>query len=138
MGIMMLSWLYPLIIPGNQLDRAGMISSLITAIIFVALLVYIPISTRSRLKKIFMSDKFLQMEQTYNITVDAISVSSERSNTLVKWDEVYSMKESKDMFAIFIGKSRAFLIPKRFLDDAATQELRQLATSPPPTSRQRK
>lgn len=126
---MILSWLYPLFISGKQLDRAGMISSLITAIIFVALLIYLPISMRSRLKKLYTSDKFLQLEQTYDITVDSISVSSERSNTLVKWDEVYSLKESQDMFAIFLGKNRAFLIPKRFLDDAAMQELRQLATA---------
>jgi hypothetical protein len=92
-------------------------------------LIYIPISTRSKLKKLFASDKFLQLEQTYNITADAISVSSERSNTLVKWDDVYLLKESQEMFAIFIAKNRAFLLPKRFLDDATTQELRQLATT---------
>ncbi len=135
LGIMLLSWLYPLYISGKQLDRAGIISSLIAVIIFVAILIYLPISTKSRLKKLFASDKFLQLEQTYDITADSISVSSERSNTLVKWDEVYSLKESQDMFAIFLARNRAFLLPKRFMDDAAIQELRQLAIANLPTKK---
>lgn len=107
----------------------SMVIDIVALLVLVLFLVYFNIGIYFRSKKIFASDKFLQLEQTYDVTVDSISVSSERSNTLVKWDEVYSLKESQDMFAIFLGKNRAFLLPKRCMDEAAAQELRQLATS---------
>lgn len=105
------------------------VMDMVLLLVLSLFLVYFNTSIYFRSKKLFASDAFLQKEQTYNITSESISVSSERSNAIIKWDEVYSFRESKEAYYIFIAKTKAYLIPKRFLDDAAAQELRQLVTS---------
>lgn len=103
------------------------VTDIVLLLVLILFLVYFNTGVYFRSKKIFASDAFLQQEQTYNITSESISVTTERSSATINWDEVYSFTESKDCFYIFIAKNKAYLLPKRCLDEAATQELRQLA-----------
>ncbi len=109
--------------------------NILLIVILIGFLMYFYAAIYFRSKKIFASDAFLHREQAYEITPDAITVSSERSHAIIKWDEIYQFIESKEYLYIFIAKNKAFLLPKRVIDDAAVTELCQLATANMPAKK---
>lgn len=134
-GMIILVTLIQIFLPGQPPDMSIIMPNVMTLVLVGAIWVYAFVGMHFRLKKTFATDKFLQMEQTYDITSDAIMISSDKGNSNLKWDDLYSVAEFKDAFYLFISKNRMFVVPKRFLDDAAVQELRQLAIANMPAKK---
>ena len=65
-----------------------------------------------RLKGIFDSNKLLHEEQIFKISENFIEGESESGKSKIDWDKVFKVSESKKLFAIYISKEQAFLLPK--------------------------
>jgi len=70
---------------------------------------------RINIKKQFKSNKLAQKEVVYEITSDGIEMISVdgSSNSNVKWDELFGVKQSRNMIFFMTGRSSGLIIPKR-------------------------
>ena len=68
----------------------------------------------------------LKGTQRYDLTTDELRMSGGLSSVTMKWEAVVSIVETKDFFLIYIGKDRAYFIPKTAL--ASPSELDALRT----------
>ena len=78
-------------------------------------------------KRLF-KDKTLSKERTFyfseenveNVTVDG------SSKVVIRWDELYKVKKSKDIYILMTGKISGLIIPKRCIDNEQVKELEEL------------
>ena len=69
-----------------------------------------------QVNKNFTSNKLLQDELNYTINNEYFEVNSTNTNSKLTWDKIYKIAESNHLFAIYISKAQAFLLPKHFLN----------------------
>ncbi len=134
-GMLVLSSLVQIFLPEKPPDMSVIMPNVMAMVIPGLIWVYVYVGTYFKLKKVFASDTLLQLEQTCNITPDAIMISSEKGNSNLKWGDLYSVTESKYAFYLFISKNRMFIVPKRSMNEVDTQEFIQLATANMPVKK---
>lgn len=62
----------------------------------------------------FNTNKLAQKTQKYDIGAEDIKVSTESSNIVIRWNELYRAREAKEGFMLFTSKQQAHYIPKRY------------------------
>ncbi|ASA24678.1 YcxB family protein [Paenibacillus donghaensis] len=67
-------------------------------------------------KKAFESDALAQQPQSYTITEEGIHYESEAGSGQVKWEEIFKIGETVNLFVFFVSSNRALIIPKRFFN----------------------
>jgi hypothetical protein len=86
-----------------------------SAVILAVVLWY---STKSSLvkksKKAFVTDNLIQEPQRYSISDEGIQYSSESGDGQIKWEDIYKIGETNNLFVFFVSSNRALIIPKRF------------------------
>lgn len=110
-----LSILLPILVFAYAVSTFGEVS-LGSTLVYVGLgimfLVYVPISLWMRTKKI-MSDPSNAISKPlhYEFEEDVIRVSVEQENVEFKWENIYQIKQTKDMLLVYTNRINAYILP---------------------------
>lgn len=88
------------------------IGPLIMVVVFV---VIIPVSVKKSSKSLLDTNKLLQKTNYYTIGNEGVEISTESSNAIIKWSELYKAIEVKDSFLFYLSERQSYVIPKRYL-----------------------
>ena len=79
----------------------------------IAILVYIPCTLAMRAR--MAVKKGGSFDKPINITIgeDGVDVGVGEETNLIKWENVYRLKDRKNQFLIYTGRITALIIPKR-------------------------
>ncbi len=78
-------------------------------------------------KIIFKSNKFLKEEQLFEITDTNFTCKSATVDFNTPWKKLFKICESEKIFAFYISKLQAFILPKRYLSDKDAKKIREIA-----------
>jgi YcxB-like protein len=73
-------------------------------------------AVKVRSSKEYKSDTLIQNNITYTFSEYEIQQTFGRSAGYFEWSNVRSVYEDKDMFRLYVSKSKAMILPKRFFD----------------------
>lgn len=82
--------------------------------------------------RMFDSDRLLQYEQRYTLSNSTLAVRMQVGDSRFGWDELYRAVEYRSSIALFVGRNRALILPKRLLDaqlENGTAEVKRLIGS---------
>jgi len=98
---------------------SGTYVSMTAGMLLVILLVILstPVLLRMNAKSSLKTNKMLLAKQTYTLTKETIASISEFNSLDSNWIQLSEFRESKNHFLFYIGRSQAFLVPKRCLDN---------------------
>lgn len=86
-----------------------------TIVILTICVIFFPIRIYRSSIKYFKNYERLQEKMTYEINREVISCTGYSFNSILTWDKIYNMTESKKYFFIWQKNNSAYIIPKRFL-----------------------
>lgn len=87
---------------------------------------------RFQVGRMFNSDRLLQYEQRYILTDSTLAVQTQVGDSRFGWEELYRAVEYRSSIALFVGRNRALILPKRLLDaqiENGTSEVKRLISS---------
>ena len=110
-----LSILLPILVFAYAVSTFGEVS-LGSTLVYVGLgimfLVYVPISLWMRTKKIMSdSNNAISKPLHYEFEEDVIRVSVEQENVEFKWENIYQIKQIKDMLLVYTNRINAYILP---------------------------
>lgn len=112
------------------LYATGYVMDKVNLYIMVFYIVYvscvIPLMVYVRTRKYYESNKNLHKPITYEFTDNGIELSGEDISSRYLWENVYQVRESKNMFYIYQSKAIANLLPKRYFSAEEIVEFRDL------------
>ena len=116
-----LSILLPVLIFSYAATSFGQVSigyTLLYVGLGILFLVYVPVSLWMRVKKT-ISDPNNALSKTlhYEFAEEGIRVSVEEDSVEFKWENIFQMKETKDMVLVYTNRINAYIIPKNQLAD---------------------
>lgn len=71
----------------------------------------------------YKSDSLIRQEMTYILTSNSISQVTKKVTATYYWNDFITIKEQKDLFLLYLSKTRAMVIPKTFFKN--TEDIRQ-------------
>ncbi len=90
----------------------------------IALLLYTPVTLLTRSKAQIASSPVMQNTLTYDFSDEGIRVSTEvevepnaASSSLLPWDQIYKIVETKRQLLIYSGRMNAYIIPVEQLEN---------------------
>lgn len=98
---------------------AAIVITVLASFLFVILL-------KGNLKKVFLSNKMMQVPNEYLLDETGVHVSNEFGNSSIPWQSIVKAAESKNACYVFIAKNQAFILPKRLIGASEQQELQTL------------
>jgi len=104
-----------IILVPSAISRGGSNAYTGWVMVFVAIyfLIFLPFSIFLRTKRMFESDKFLSEPQHYSVEADGLEVTSASSKTILAWDKIFSVRESKNYIFMYLARTKALIIPKK-------------------------
>jgi len=87
------------------------------------------ISIYSNGKKVYEDDKLLQKEKKYIFSTTGFQLSNSNGASQFVWEEMYTHSESKHNILIYCSPLKAFIIPKRFLNNQQIDILKGILQS---------
>ncbi|WP_179218643.1 YcxB family protein [Saccharibacillus sp. O23] len=87
---------------------------------------------RFQVGRMFSSDRLLQYEQRYVLNDSTLAVLTQVGDSRFGWDKLYRAVEYRSSIALFVGRNRALILPKRLLDAQlpnGTAEVKRLIRS---------
>ncbi|NWL87193.1 hypothetical protein DMN77_06200 [Paenibacillus sp. 79R4] len=69
-------------------------------------------------RRAFETSGILKSEQTLTLSEDGIQMAIETNDSLIPWNEVAKVSESKDLFIIYLTKNQGVLIPRSAVEMA--------------------
>ena len=114
-----LSILLPVLVFAYAVSTFGEVSigsTLVYVGLGIMFLVYVPVSLWMRVNKI-MKDPNNAISKTlhYDFEEDGIRVSVEQENVEFKWENIFLLKETKDMVLLYTNRINAYILPKEQL-----------------------
>lgn len=100
-------------------------------VVGVVQLIFI-VTMRFQVGRMFSSDRLLQYEQRYLLNDSTLSVLTQAGDSRLGWEELYRAVEYRSSIALFVGRNRALILPKRLLDAQlpnGTAEVKRLVGS---------
>ncbi|QKY68864.1 YcxB family protein [Lentibacillus sp. CBA3610] len=96
--------------------------------LFLLFLVYLPLSllisgavtltfmlmARLLSRREYKSDRAAKSEMSYVINNQGILQKRGKSSTYFEWDDIIKAYENKELFRLYVSKSKAIVLPKRF------------------------
>ncbi|USK91834.1 YcxB family protein [Rossellomorea marisflavi] len=76
-------------------------------------------AVKVRTSKEYKSDPLIQNKITYTFSENEIKQTFGRSAGYFEWSNLRSVHENKDMFRLYVSKSKAIILPKRFFDSSS-------------------
>lgn len=111
-----LSILLPVLIFAYAVTTFGTVSigsTLVYVGLGVLFLVYVPVSLWMRVQKTINDDNnALSKTLHYDFSEENIKVSVETESVTFNWENIYQMKEAKDMVLVYTNRINAYVIPK--------------------------
>lgn len=108
-------------------EQVSIGSTLVYVGLGILFLVYVPLSLWMRVKKtICDTNNALSKTLHYDFTEEDIKVSVEEESVVFKWENIFLMKETKDMVLVYTNRINAYIIPKSQLG-TSYRELGELA-----------
>ena len=68
-------------------------------------------------KRTFNTDSFLRKEHTYNFSKERLRITSENSDLIIEWNDIYKFTTTKQYLLIYLSPQKAFILPKHFFKD---------------------
>ncbi|WP_226681965.1 YcxB family protein [Sutcliffiella horikoshii] len=101
---------------------------ILVASLFMGIIVWFMVPKMYSKKGIkeYRSDQLMQQEVFYTINAEGIHQKVRRSEMLTRWEDIFSIHETKNLFLFYISKNKAIVIPQKFLLKSEMQRLRQL------------
>lgn len=109
----------------------------ILQIVFGALFLFIPFGMRKAILKSYKTNKLLQKPQCYEINHDGIHITSEYTNSSIKWSDLYKAKDTKLNFLLYLSKQQAYVLPKRCFSSVEEVQFMQEVIKLAPVPRER-
>ena len=84
---------------------------------------------RFQVSRMFKSDRLMQYEQHYILDDSGLVVLTQVGDSRISWPELYRVVEYRNSLALFVGRNRALILPKRLLDSQianGTAEVKRL------------
>ncbi|MBA2175984.1 YcxB family protein [Halobacillus locisalis] len=75
-----------------------------------------------RSSKLYHSDPKLKKTMTYAFREDGIHLTTEKSYNYFEWSDLVSVYEYEEMFVLYVSKTKAIVLPKRFFETEKQQE----------------
>lgn len=110
------------------------------AVIYAVLLAFIVIylirfAPKRAAKKLYETNQLIRDTQFFKIDRDFIRISSANGEARIGWNKLYKAVETKDNFVFYTSKMQAYIVPKRYLNEAEGQtallrELLKIAPTP--------
>ncbi|MGE5630803.1 MAG: YcxB family protein [Caulobacteraceae bacterium] len=98
----------------------------------------LPLIVKKSSRKMMAKNAQIKQTQHYQITEQKIIFGSENGNGQLTWDKVFEVREDKNFFTIYINKTQAYLIPKRFIDSPRDIEtIRDIVKQSVPSDKQK-
>lgn len=104
------------------------IREMASVIYFILSLIAYETWIRVSIKRGYKLNKLTLKEKVYNFTEKGIESHAVdgSTNSKIKWDELYSVKQSKDIIYLLTGKASGLVIPRRCLNAVQIAELEEL------------
>lgn len=80
-------------------------------------------------RKVLEQDVILSGRPFYRFNDKGIVVSAGSNGRRYSWDDLYGIKETKELFALQLDQTRALLLPKRCFSEQVATDLRELLDS---------
>lgn len=80
-------------------------------------------------RKVLEQDVILSGRPFYRFNEKGIVVSAGSNGRRYSWNDLYGIKETKEVFALQLDQTRALLLPKRCFSEQVAQDLRELLDS---------
>ena len=81
------------------------------------------ISMRKKFKKVYDSDKLMQLECEFIFDEDRFIEKTSRGQEIIYYSDVMKVQEDKNAIYIFIGELRSYIIPKRYISEENQKKL---------------
>lgn len=112
----------------NELGLLGLLELTISLIIgFIIAPIFFIISLYIFVNKYFKSYSLASMQVETTIDGNGITHKSELGNTILPFDKIYKISETKHAFYVFTSNRQAMVLPKRFFNiDSENKEIREI------------
>jgi tetratricopeptide (TPR) repeat protein len=111
---------------GSQADYGYLLSNwpLMLFLLSAPLIIYLTVYLKS--KHAFNKDKSIRKNQTYEFSEQGFRFTDDSSVVERSWADLSNFRESKRQFILYLVEHKAYLIPKRWLNQEETETLRLL------------
>lgn len=120
-----LSILLPVLVFAYAVSTFGEVSigsTLVYVAIGIMFLVYVPLSLWMRVKKLVNDpSNALSKSIHYDFEEDVIRVSVEEEQVEFKWENIFQMKNTKDMVLVYTNRINAYILPMEQLGENYSQ-----------------
>lgn len=97
-------------------------SLIVSIVVVVATFFLKPLTIMLSSKRYFNSNKLLQQQMRYDFGDVSFNLNSESGSANIKWENLYKVNEYKEVFALFISRLQAYIIPKRCFENKEDME----------------
>ena len=126
LGIMLLFTLTVLI---NREYFMNHFESYFFVFILLGILLLSPVFTLFQIKKLYKTNKIFQEQLNYKLTNDSIHIKGNTVESTQSWTHFYKMKEEKNFFLFYQGKSVATLLDKKMFSKSELSEFQNFIKS---------
>jgi hypothetical protein len=125
-GVLILIIMALAVIPARQGRSVTEVASTVLPylLVFGAIFLALPLVQRWQLGRFYRQTPTWQEEQTHEFSEDGLRMRNPLSNTLMRWDALVDVLETKEFFLFFISRSMAYFLPKRAI--TTPDQLREL------------
>ena len=88
-----------------------------------------PVFTLIQIKKLYKTNKIFQEQLNYKLTNDSIHIKGNTVESTQSWTHFYKMKEEKNFFLFYQGKSVATLLDKKMFSESELFEFQNFIKS---------
>lgn len=101
--------------------------SILYAISFMLIYyIFIKAGTKSSSREVYKTSTELQSETEIIITDEELSEKTAITNTVLKFENMYKYGQDKTSYYIYIDKIKAFIIPKRIMNEDEKQRFEDI------------
>lgn len=97
----------------------------IASLIGIVSIVILPITLKFRAKKDYSTNKLINRTLNYTFKEDGIYIETDSGKSMVKWSELYEMRETKHHLYLYVGSNQAIILPKQYFDHIEIEEIKK-------------
>lgn len=105
---------YDIAMHGRPITDTSLFFILIVCAIYAILFLLFP---KFRYRKLFNSNRFLQETQSFSVTEQLISITSQSTAVQITGDKIEKLVCTPELICIYISRIQAYLIPRHYFAD---------------------
>ncbi|WP_352418429.1 YcxB family protein [Proteiniborus sp.] len=99
----------------------------IASVIGLVTIIILPITLKFRARKDYNSNKLLNRTQNYTFANEGITIETETGKSIIKWSDLYNVKDTKRCLYLYIGSSQAIILPKHYFNDNEIASIKKMS-----------